>query len=45
MSSLMLLIECLGYLQEQAATQARTRVLHEVERLSHDFLILASHEN
>jgi signal transduction histidine kinase len=39
-----LIIECLGYLQEQAETQTRTRVLHEVERLSHDFLILASHE-
>jgi len=39
-----LIIECLGSLQEQAETQTRTRVLHEVERLSHDFLILASHE-
>jgi signal transduction histidine kinase len=40
----MLIIECLGYLQEQAETQARTRVRHEVEHLSHDFLVLASHE-
>jgi signal transduction histidine kinase len=39
-----LIIECLGYLQEQAETQTRAHVLHEVERLSHDFLVLASHE-
>jgi signal transduction histidine kinase/PAS domain-containing protein len=39
-----LLIECLSYLQEQAEAQTRSRVLHEVEHLSHDFLILASHE-
>ena len=39
-----LIIECLGYLQEQAEARTKTRVLHEVEHLSHDFLVLASHE-
>ncbi|GHO45966.1 sensor histidine kinase [Ktedonospora formicarum] len=39
-----LVVECLNYLHEQTEDQTRELVLHEVKRLSNDFLVLASHE-
>lgn len=39
-----LLVDCLGCLQSQTEKQAATLVLHEMHRLSDEFLSLAGHE-
>lgn len=40
----LLVLECFHQVHEQTESQTKARMLHEVNRLSHDFLLLASHE-